>query len=126
MRTLVSIMSLLFILAGKTSYAGVTSSFERTLSTVTVEKEQGPAWHVAIEHPVGFDDADVDNGEETAFDSDYDGPDASFAAFFHLRDDWLHHYVAPSSVLFVPSLVSEHPPLANSLPIYLQNRVIRI
>jgi|GEM_PF-5647704 len=126
MRTLVSILSLLFVLAGKTSYAGATTSFERSVSAVAMTKEQGPVWHAAAEHPIVLDDADLDTGEETAFDQDYDGSDGSFATLFYLRDDWLHHYVAPSSFSFVPSPETEQPPLANSLPIYLQNRVLRI
>ncbi|UMY66148.1 MULTISPECIES: hypothetical protein [unclassified Flavobacterium] len=126
MRTLVSILSLLFILVGKTSYAGVSTSFDRSLTTVTVEKEKGPAWHADTERPVSLDEADLDVSEETAFDHDYDGSDAAFASLYLLRDDWLRQYVAPSLGLFTPSPVVDTRIVIPSLPIYLQNRVLRI
>lgn len=126
MRALISILSLLFILVGKTSYAGVTVSFDRAQTTVTLAKEQGPAWHKAAERPVVLDDADLDTGEETAFDHEHDGSDGFTTTLHHLRDDWLQNCVPLSSVLFVPSPEAELSPVANSLPIYLQNRVLRI
>ncbi len=126
MRTFVSILSLLFILVGKSSYAGVSTSFDRTPTTVSVEAEKGPAWHADTERPVSLDDADLDVSEETAFDYDYDGSDNPFASLYLLRDDWLRQYVAPSSGLFTPSPVVDTRISTPSLPIYLQNRVLRI
>ncbi|HLN96620.1 MAG TPA: hypothetical protein VK183_13385 [Flavobacterium sp.] len=126
MRTLVSILSLLFILVGKSSYAGVSISFDRTSTTVSVEAEKGPAWHADTQRLVALDDADVDVSEETSFDYDYDGSDTPFASLYLLRDDWLRQYVAPSLGLFTPAPVVDTRIVTPSLPIYLQNRVLRI